>query len=133
MGLDIHGNAGTRANAARLAFARAAPDPVDPILQLADSLALDAQQRASLSAVSVAYVAHRDSAAAPGVAVVVGEGAKLTDAMMLEQFNRYGAVVQPWRIDARDRAVALLTPAQRVELTALLGAKPLLTSPSIRK
>jgi len=94
--------------------------PIDTIVALRDSLALDADQVERLAAINATYHASTDSLVAPVVAYVIQRGMNLTDSDLTSQMLRLSAMIGSSRTRARDQAIAVLAGSQQTKLQAIL-------------
>ncbi|MEO5799481.1 MAG: carboxypeptidase regulatory-like domain-containing protein [Gemmatimonadales bacterium] len=104
----------------RSALRQAIRNPVDTLLALSDSLVLTEAQVVALRAISSQYDARTDSLLGPVVELVSARGKALNDAMLLAPWRGAVESILPVRTEARNRAVQVLTEAQKQKLQALM-------------
>ena len=130
LGLTPHKKAPQAIADVQSTLARGMPNPVEPILAVRDSLLLTVDQTAKLQEISRAYRGRLDSLTGPVAAYVLNRGLKLTDSDMFEQEGHLSAAIQPWRLQARDQSVAVLTADQKTKLAAMLAGDRHLVAPT---
>ncbi len=104
----------------RLVLQQAIRDPIDTLLALADSLALSNGQIAALRSIAAQYRSRADSLLDPVVTLVLVRGKSLDDAIFFGPWRTAIEAIGPIRVEARNRALAVLNEAQKQKLQAVM-------------
>jgi hypothetical protein len=96
-------------------------NPVDSLLQFADSLQLSAAQADSIRGIATAFQRQADSLVASIVTFVVGRGSHLVDADFVGEERAVLRALNPLTNSALQRATAMLNHAQQIKWISLSG------------